>query len=124
MNNSEQPNTKKQQISSVIISPCIISFSDMPKSLKHYQDLQLLCGTVKEDYKGRFAAGMSFRSSPVVSVDGKMVTTANSLYQVEGNIDYVDLPFKQLPQVMEYIDPRQIKTLLDAGYTPIASVDG
>lgn len=111
-------------LSGIISSPCIVSFTDVPETIKsQYPDLRLLVGVLEKDFKGRFPPGEGFRSSFVQSVDGDRVTTANSVYQVKGHIDYVELPLSQLTHVMTHIDPRHIRTLLDAGYTVVGSAD-
>ena len=105
--------------SGVIKHPCIVTFTDMPEIALLPHGLRLLCGTIQQDFKDRLQPGMQFRSSPIYHVTGDLVTTANSLYRVEGDIDHVALPIKYLQQVLGLIDPRHIKSLLDAGFTDI-----
>lgn len=115
---------QNQALSGIISSPCIVSFTDLPENVRRqYPNLRLLVGVIEKDFKGRFPPGEGFRSSFVQRVDGDRVTTANSIYQVKGDIDYVELTLSQLPQVMAHIDPRHIRTLLDAGYTVVGSAD-
>lgn len=113
---------QNQTLSGIVSSPCIVSFTDVPETIKsQYPDLRLLVGVLVKDFKGRFPPGEGFRSSFVQSVDGDRVITANSIYQVKGDIDYVELPLSQLTHVMAHIDPRHIRTLIDAGYTVVGS---
>lgn len=116
--------SRNQALSGIVSSPCIVSFTDVPETIKsQYPSLRILIGVLEKDFKGRFPSGEGFRTSFVQSVDGDRVTTANSIYQVKGDIDYVELPLSQLTHVMAHIDPRHIRTLLDAGYIVVGSAD-
>jgi len=106
-------------ISGVIKHPCIVTFTDMPETALLPHGLRLLCGTIQQDFKGRLKPGMQFRSSPISYLTGDLVKTANSYYRVEGDIDHVALPIEYLQQVLDLIDPRHTKSLLDAGFTDI-----
>lgn len=118
MNEQQEPNDARQ-ISGIITNPCIVTFTGVPETTLLPHALKLLCGVVVQDNKGRLEPGMQFRSSPINRIAGDIIETANSLYKVEGEIDYVTLPFKYLKQVLGLIDPRDIKTLIEAGYTNI-----
>lgn len=44
-------------------------------------------GTVVKDYKGRFEPGNWIRTSYVTKVEGDLVYTMNSIYQVRGGLE-------------------------------------
>jgi len=116
----KQPITDdRNHISGIIANPCIVTFTSVPENPLLPSDLKLLRGIVVEDKKGRLEPGMQFRSSPISQVTGDIVETANSIYKVEGQIDYVTLPFTYLKQVLDLIDPQEIKALIEAGYKNI-----
>ncbi|WP_420430549.1 hypothetical protein [Kordiimonas sp.] len=100
----------------VIEDACLVSFADAPE---HHKNLRLLCGCVVEDRLRRFRSGDAFRSSPVLEVDGYNVRTANSLYQVEGPLDHIELPWSHLEAVLRLMHPREIKGFVDEGFTEI-----
>lgn len=118
MTDPKTPN-RDRPIKGIIKDPCIVTFTGEPTSPYLPYDLKLLCGVVEENLSGRFKAGMQFHSSPVQDVSGDLVTTTNSLYSVTGEVDQVNIPYKYLPQILELTDPRDIKLLLDEGFTEI-----
>jgi hypothetical protein len=100
----------------IIKDACLVSFTDAPE---HHKNLSLLCGSVIEDKFQRFRSGDAFRSSPVIEVDGNNVRTANSLYQVKGPLDHIELPWSHLEAVLRLMHPREIKGFVDEGFTQI-----
>ncbi len=100
----------------VIEDACLVSFTDAPE---HHKNLRLLCGRVVEDKLQRFRPGDAFRSSNVLEVDGDNVRTANSLYQVKGPLDHIELPWSHLEAVLRLMHPKEIKDFVDEGFTEI-----
>lgn len=108
----------KLSISGIISDACIVTFDgiDRPELFGGNKVPQFLTGTLVQDFKGRFEPGCNFRSSLVQKIEGQQVFTMNSVYCVEGELEYITLDKKYMPLILQYFDPRQVKALIDDSY--------
>lgn len=80
--------------------------------------ISLLSGTIVEDCRGRFNPGNWFCSSVVEKVDGHLVHTRNSIYEVEGELNCEDVTLEEMMFIRNGVSLPQARALIENGLTP------
>jgi len=100
-------------LTGIIREATLVTLTDTPKEL---EGCRILCGTVSQDFQGRFKPGNWFYSSMVMTVEGDLVSTLNSVYRVEGDMEQVTLPWSALPVLQQGAPPQALKALKEKGF--------
>lgn len=108
-------------ISGIIKNVCLVNFTNVPA--KHGL-VSIAWGNVVEDFKGRFPSGSWMHTSLVQKIEGDMIHTQNSLYQVEGEMEVISLPIDLLPVIYDGAPPQSVRGLVESGYTFISPFTG
>lgn len=100
-------------ITALIKGAVLVSFTGLPEE---YDGTRVVCATIIEDYAGRFPPGYWLLSSSVVKVEGDVVSTLNSHYKIEGELEQITLPIETLPTLRQGAAPQSLKAMLDEGF--------
>ncbi len=104
-------------LTGILKDAVLVTFNDLPKE---YGEVRIVCATIVEDFHGRFRPGYWMYTSLVKKVEGDIVLTLNSTYEIKGDLEQVSLPVSSLAALKEGAPPLAVKGLLDAGYKLVA----